>query len=172
MDNISVGGESLKLKPNESFIAIEGLYINNIRSQIDNLDERNLLNDIRSKVFAFPFTDIPFATFSTKSGLFDVEWIKKIDYDHIFNNIRSQCFSCDSGLILLLHTEIISIIARRFDFEELVDSESDPISSKYWDVVTKDINTDSIGLVLAPGVNSGYDFEGGGVYRIDDNQMT
>ncbi|MEM7487380.1 MAG: hypothetical protein AAF348_19395 [Bacteroidota bacterium] len=167
MLNISTKGEELILKANELYIAIDSLYLNDIKREINNLDKENLLSDIKDKVFPFPYTDIPFATFSTDSESFPMSSIIKINYDTIIESEKERCFSTDTGLIVLLVPSILEKFMEHYDYEDLVDSMTSPINLNYWSKITNDITRGEIGLVLAPGTHSGFEFEGSGVYKIN-----
>ncbi|MEM7110682.1 MAG: hypothetical protein AAF519_20805 [Bacteroidota bacterium] len=167
MLNVSTKGEELILKANEIYIVIESLYINDIKREINNLDKENLLSNIKDKVFPFPYTDIPFAMFSTHSESFPISSIIKINYDVIIESEKERCFSTDTGLIVILIPSILEKFVEYYDYEDLVDSMTSPINLDYWSKITSDIAQDEIGLVLAPGIDSGFDFEGSGVYKIN-----
>lgn len=167
MTNISMKGESLALKPNEVYIAIESLYLDKIKQEIHNLKKDDLLNEIKNKIFTFPYTDLPFAKFTIGNNRFAINKITKINYDKITDLDKDKCFSTDTGLIILLVPRLIEIFVQNYDYKSLVDSIIEPINLCYWKRITACIPSNEIGLILAPGINSGFEFEGGGVYKIN-----
>ena len=164
--NFSTDGEALRLKPNKTYIAIESLYLNDIKREIDKLKMENLLEEIKEKVFPFPYTDVPFATFLTKDESFPISSIRKKDYDSITEREKEQCFTTDSGLIIILRPTIIKEFVQNYSYDELVDSLVELINLDYWDRITDGFDKGDIGLIVAPGIDSGFEFEGSGIYEI------
>ena len=167
MANISLNGEDITLKPGKTYLVIDGLYLNNIKREIDTLNKEDLINEIKEKVFSFPRTDIPFAKISIESALFSVKNIQEIDYEHRDTLQKESCFSSDSGLLIFIEEHLLSEFVKDYDYGALVDSITGPIDFEYWDQITSRYNQDEVGLILAPGIDSGYEFEGSGTYKIN-----
>jgi len=49
-----------------------------------------------------------------------------------------------------------------------MDSETLPIDLDYWSKITNDVDRSDIGLVLAPGIDSQFEFAGSGTYEISN----
>jgi len=52
-----------------------------------------------------------------------------------------------------------------FDYNELVKKE--PINEGFWNIITESINSNKVGLILSPGINFNFEFEGSGIYYLD-----
>ena len=167
MNNISLNGESLTIKTNTRYIAIDGLYLMEIVKSAVNLDKDNLSDEIRNKIFPFPHTDIPFSEFSINENIFKIDNIIKADYDNIEFSKKKKYFSSDTGLLIIIKLELIKSLTINYNYEELVDTEFDGINLNYWNKITSQFALEDIGLVMAPGFESEYEFEGGGVYKIE-----
>ncbi len=163
MKNISLNGEALKFSVENKYIIIDALYLNDIKEKFSSLDKRNLLKDIKEKIF--PFTDTPFAEFIPTKLFFDPGKIKKVDNEELPSNSKN-IFSTDTGLIIFIQEKLLKEFLDFYDYEDLVDSPTETINVEYWDKITSNFKLDNIGLLLAPGINSGFDFEGSGTYEI------
>lgn len=167
MINFSNRGQDLILKSGESFILIDGLYLNSVKRKFDSLKTEDLLNEIRSKIFSFPYTDIPFASFYMSDELFSINKIIKVNYDDIVENEKEKCFSTDTGLLILILSNLIENFIKKYDYEDLVGSPIQPVNLEYWIDITNEISQNEIGLILSPGMHSGFEFEGSGTYKVD-----
>ena len=167
MNNISLDGESIYLKPNINYIGIDPLYANNIKRRITDLKEDNFDFIVRNEIF--PYTDAPFATlFFNSNGSDEV----KIDISNIKwasdDDKSDNCFSCDTGLVLFIERVIAIDFINLFDYDLLVESSNRiPINVEYWDEFKKKFDMQSYGLILSLGINSNSDFTGSGFYKIE-----
>ncbi|HYD90648.1 MAG TPA: hypothetical protein VEA37_04070 [Flavobacterium sp.] len=163
MRNVSTKGEDIKLISDKCYYVIDALYLNNIKSEIDDLDMRFLDKDVEEKVF--PYTEAPFAKI-TGRGLFQVKNIKKIKYEDINPNDKNY-FSSDTGLIIFVTEESFLAFLEGYDFNSLVDTIAEDINLNYWDGIASKFSQNALGLILAPGIDSEYEFEGSGIYKIE-----
>jgi len=163
MNNVSCNGEELILKPYKIYYIIDALYLNNIKEDINNLDLNQLDNEIKEKIF--PYSYAPFAKVTFSKEHFRIKDIKKADYDELTTE-DTNYFSSDTGLILLIEESLFITFIKDYDYEELVDSMVDVINYEYWKKITSSFDSNKIGLILSPGINSGYEFEGSGFYKI------
>lgn len=167
MNNISLNGESIYLKPNVHYIAIDPLYTNDIKTRITDLKEDNFDFILRNEIF--PYTDTPFAAlFFSSNGSDNVEInISNIKYASDGDNL-SNCFSCDTGLVVFIERVILIDFIKLFDYDLLVESSDEiPIDVKYWDGFKKKFDDISHALILSAGVNSEFEFTGSGFYKIE-----
>lgn len=162
MENISLNKEAVELKSGKKYIIIDALYINYIKEEISNLNIKNLTDEIRSKVF--PYTDTPFAEYIPKENIFDIEHIRKIDYDQI-KDIKSV-LSSDSGILVFISENLLVDFISKFDYEELVNSSTDLININYWKSITTDFNLSDVAIVVSSGIDTELEFDGGGTYKI------
>ncbi len=165
MKHISLQGEDIALDINKTYVVIDALYLDDIKHEIDSLNITNLLDEIREKVF--PFTDIPFAMIMMKeANLFPIQNIYQIDYDSISDSDRRACLASDTGLLVFIDENLIYEFTKNFSYDDLVDSTVHPVDIDYWNDITSSFDQSKLGLVLAPGIDSGYEFEGSGTYKI------
>lgn len=166
MNNVSLKGEDILLSSGKCYYVFDALYLNDIQAEFDHLQKDKLDQEIVEKVF--PYTDAPFAKIRLSKHRFQVGYIRKMNVDELSPDDKN-CFSSDTGLVLLVEESLFSIIVKSCNYDDLVDSQVEEINSEYWRKVTSGFPNDDIGLILAPGVDSGYEFEGGGIYMIDQN---
>lgn len=164
MENISLNGEVLNLTDGQTYYIIDALYLNDISKDIEGaskqIDDNYIIKEF------FPFTIAPFCKIILDKSIFKIDRIKKANDEDEQTLGKYKCFSSDTGLILFIKESIFLSVASKFDYEELVDHPIDPINIEYWKSLTNGLKAEDIGLVLAPGIDSGYDFEGGGFYEI------
>lgn len=167
MKNLSLDNEPILLTKNKNYIAIDALYIKEIKENFAVIDFENFKADIREKVFAFPYTDIPFAEFKANESTFTINSIKKVNYENLVDN-KKVALSVDSGIILIIAECIFIdfIVKSNFDFCKLVDTENEVINSEYWGDITSLFPFDAIALISSSGDESNYDFKGSGTYKI------
>ena len=161
-NNISFKGENILLNAKKTYYVIDALYLNDIRAGFEDLNQDRLDQEIREKIF--PYTDAPFAKVLLLNSVFHISNIKKANHNDLLSDEKS-CFSSDTGLILLIEETLLASIIRNYNYEDLIDSLTEPINLDYWKNMTS-ILANGIGLILAPGVGSGYDFEGSGFYKL------
>jgi hypothetical protein len=167
MNNISLNGECIHLKPNVRYIAIDPLYTYDIKLRIRDLTESNFDSTVQKEIF--PYTDSPFATlFFSSDGNDEV----KINISNIksasYEDKSSNCFSCDTGLVVFIERAVAIDFINLFDYDLLVESSNEiPINVEYWDGFKKKFNSDSYGLILSLGINSNSEFTGSGFYKIE-----
>lgn len=169
MNNISLNGESVKTELNKQYLIIDTLYLVEIKKEMPVIIEETFFREIRERVF--PYNINPFCIYRTKSFDFNISWIKKTYYEEDHSNVKDVVFSTDTGLIMLINLDILFDFIKKtpLTFNELVNSDTETISMKYWTFLASKYKYTDLGLILAPGVNSGFDFEGSGIYKIIDN---
>ncbi|AFD06142.1 hypothetical protein [Solitalea canadensis] len=161
MENISENGSSLILDAQKSYYVIDALYLSNINEQISSLNLLDLDNEIRMKVF--PFTDSPYMKFKPLRNVLSVIEIRQ---NNETIKEKKECFDVDSGMIMLIDDKIFIEIVTKFNFGDLVDSQTSLINMVFWKGLTKQFELNQIGIILSPGVDSGYEFVGSGEYKI------
>ncbi|MGK9126688.1 hypothetical protein M1D52_21920 [Olivibacter sp. SA151] len=164
MKNISLDKEPIELLPNIKYIVIDAMYINEIRLEISNLINEDILNAIRSNVF--PYTDTPFAEYTPEERVFTLDKIKKVDYDQIDPKERNA-FSTDSGAIVFVNERVFVDFTSKFDYNELVDSSTELLNVAYWGSIVNNFDLSDIAIIISPGINSGVEFDGSGTYKIE-----
>lgn len=163
MKNISLNKESIELAVDTKYIVIDALYINNIRLEYPDLISNDPFNEIRRKVF--PYTDTPFAEYTSREPVFTVDKIKKADYDQ--SDSGGNMFSTDSGVIVFVNEKIFIDFILKFDYDELVDSAAELLNLAYWNSIVKDFKLSDFAIIVSPGVNSEVEFDGSGTYKIE-----
>ncbi len=163
MRNISLRGENILLHPNQNYIVIDALYLDSIRDGIDKIDLKNLITELREKVF--PYTTTPFAEYTFIEKIFRYRYIRKFDYRKYPKHDRSV-FSTDTSLLAFVNKKILNDFVPLFDFGELVDTGIEYINFPFWDSIITKFDFQDIGLISGQGINLGLEFESSGVYQI------
>lgn len=166
MNNFSLNGEDVMLLPEKQYYVIDALFLNDIRLGMDNIQFDKFDQNIQEKIF--PYAVAPFAKFRFHGNIFHINNIKKfslIDSSTIENTV----FSNDTGLILIIEESIMKSLIKIFNYDDLVDSINEIVNIDYWKDLASSYPLGFIGLILAPGIGSGYEFEGSGIYKIDTN---
>ena len=164
MTNISLNGEDLKFKVGIYYYVIDALYINQIKKeQVEIYLDNNFDEYLKTNVF--PYTDTPFAKVRFNKEVFEISLIQRADYnDYIINDL--SYFSTDSGLLVVVNEKYFKRFINNFDYNKLTDSIQDDINNQYWMDIISDFEELDIALILAPGINTQFDFNGSGLYRI------
>ncbi|UII32808.1 hypothetical protein LVD17_03045 [Fulvivirga ulvae] len=162
-NNISLKGEDIKLDIGSQYYVIDALYLNELKEGIDNLQRDILDEEIESKIF--PYTEAPFAKVIPSKDSFQVRSIKKADREELPSEERYY-FSCDTELILFIKESQLEPFIKKYNYDDLVDSLTEEINSEHWKQITEGILQNDIGLILSPGIDSGFEFEGSGFYKI------
>ena len=145
---------------------IDSLYLSDIKAEVDAIDKKNWETDIRSRIF--PYTKTPFTLFEFN----DLISPKELGPHNIMraNNETdepSRCFSTDTGLLVVFRTDFLFELISYLDYDELVDTpDVSGINVKYWDAIEDEFEKECCGLILSPGVDSGFDFEGSGLFKL------
>ena len=163
MKNLSFNKENLILNKGSRYIIIDALYIMDIKKKIKDIQE----NDWKSylKVSVFPDTNNPFGEYTSDKTTFETSRIKKVNqYENIASN--SLVFCTDSGILIFILESLFWGFAFKFDYDKLVETTIGSINESYLNEITQGYGDLDIGLVLAPGINSGFEFEGSGTYTI------
>lgn len=163
MRNISIQGIDISLNFGKCYYVIDALYLNSIKFEVDNLDKRIFDKEIEEKIF--PYAYAPFAKITAKS-IFQVRGIKKVKYEEI-NPKEKNYFSSDTGLILFIMNEIFIEFLENYDYNILTESITEIINFSYWDNIVSKFERNDLGLILAPGIDSEYEFDGSGIYKIE-----
>lgn len=161
--NISLHGEPVKLKRHNTYYLIDAGYLQEIGRNIGEVSVDNMDDDIKRKIF--PYTDFPYAKLYVENEAFAVDSIEATDEDN-FDGPAQLCFATDAALVLLIAENIFFELSKTFDYYKLIESEDDLINYDYWSAFISLYELYDVALIQAPGVNSGYDFEGSGFYRI------
>lgn len=160
MKNLSTRNEPLELSLGKQYYIIDALYLNDIKSEF--LKANVLPKDIRNEFF--PYTDTPFALYKASKSIFSINQIKKVDYDDIILEDLSF-FSTDTGLIVFLREDLLVDFLKEFNYDDLVNSDDELISEKYWKELISNFESTDFGLVLAD-MDSENDFDGSGTYKV------
>ena len=166
MANISLKGEDILLRSGKSYFIIDALYLNDVKNGLTDVDTYDLENDIRRRIF--PYTETPFAIIALDKigdGLqaIEIDKIKKAGDE----DVNPRCFSTDTGLIIILEKSIFLEFLTHFDYDKLVEGLSEPINLSYWTELEQQFAAYNCGLILSPGIKSGFDFDGSGLYKIE-----
>ena len=162
IDNISYSKEPVKLTPGAKYIVIDALYVNEIKLNIQSIGKKELLNEIRNKVFLY--TDTPFAEYIPFNSVFTIDQIKKVDYSEVKSKDYSF-FSVDSGMVIFINEEILMDFVSRYDYDKLI-SAMESLNIDYWHSITDNHQLSDLAIVIAPGVGEGVDFDGSGLYHL------
>lgn len=162
--NISINGESILLDSANCYYIIDALYLNSIREELTAIKPESIEEEIREKVF--PHSDAPFAIAdfiqsSSKLEVIDVHRIRKVSDEQL----SSRCFATDTGLIIFCNKSIFLDFLQIFNYYDLVNAMNGPINTSYWQTLVSRFEDYSCGLVLSPGINKGFDFDGSGLYE-------
>jgi hypothetical protein len=161
-NNISLNKEDIQLNVGR-YLVVDALYLNEIKEYFKINKVLNSIDDIRKLVF--PYTNSPFAEYNSENAVFCIIQIKKIDVEKV-DICEKKCFSVDSGLILFLQDSVLYDFLYKYDFEELVESNSEIINMKYWESLVASFDFKSIAAIVSPGIDSGFEFDGSGIYCI------
>ncbi len=161
--NISLNKEPIELECGIKYIIIDALYLNDIRQGLSCLNNNNISDEIRSKVF--PYTDTPFAEYTPTTDIFTLNQIKKIDYGQL-ESVDKSILSTDSGVLIFINEKILIDFVSKYDYGEFVNSETELLNLDYWSSIVNNYNMQEIAVIVSPGINSGVEFDGSGSYRI------
>lgn len=162
MRNVSTRGEDIILNQLKYYYVIDALYLDDIRRKISDLEVPQSGSDLKEKVF--PYTSTPFARIKGETS-FHVRSIRR--RSSLTATSGEKIFSCDTGLVIVIEETIFFRLAAIFDYDAVVGSATEEIDLVYWDKITSDFNPEAVALILAPGVDSGFDFQGSGLYEIE-----
>lgn len=161
-NNLSLKGENIELTGKSDYYIIDALYLNDVKENLDYINTRNLEQELKEKVF--PFTVCPIGRISTSdhSISISIDKIKQISEAQV----SSSSFTSDSGLILLIRTDVFFKFLAIYNFDTLTEGLNDPVNIFYWNNVITQFPEKSCALILAPGINSGFEFVGSGLYSL------
>lgn len=163
MKNISLNGEPVELTVSSKYIVIDALYINDIRSELGHLNKEDIFDEIRKIVF--PYTYNPFAEFVPEGKVFRIDQIKNVDFNKIdVGDIG--VFTTDSGVVIFVNKKLFLDFVLKFNYDELVDSPVDLLNLDYWNSIIDDFNLCDVAIIVSPGINTGVDFQGSGIYKL------
>ncbi len=163
MKNISLNGEPVELTVSSKYIVIDALYINDIRSELGHLNKDDIFDEIRKIVF--PYTYNPFAEFVPEGKVFRIDQIKSVDFNKIdVDDIG--VFTIDSGVVIFVNKKLFLDFVLKFNYDELVDSPTDLLNLDYWNSMIADFNLFDVAIIVSPGINTGADFQGSGIYKL------
>ncbi|MFW6249237.1 MAG: hypothetical protein ACOC4J_05645 [Bacteroidota bacterium] len=164
MKNISTNGENIKLQTGKIYYVIDALYLHQIGEELQEIAEDDDLDKIlKEKVF--PYTDTPFAKITAEKETFNINFIESVDCNDIDIDDMS-CFSTDSGLLIVVKEEYLLKLIGSFNYDKLVDSFQDDINIQNWEEITSNFKELDMALILAPGINTEFEFTGSGTYKI------
>jgi hypothetical protein len=162
MQNILNENVDIKLDKGK-YIVLDGLYVNLIKEFMNTSLHPLSINRIKDEVF--PYSDIPFGIYEFKSNVeIGLKDIKRTRFENI-TNASDHYISIDSGIMVFISFDIFFKFIELFDYNELVKKE--PINEGFWNIITESINSNKVGLVLSPGINFNFEFEGSGIYYLD-----
>lgn len=166
MANVSLKGQYILLQEGKCYFVIDALYLDRVKQNIDSIDKSNVEEEIRARVF--PYTEAPYTKIclpQTGGGQlkFEIENIKRDDdEDDILGS-----FSSDTGVIIFIEESILIDFVVDFDYNHLVESgTAELINLDYWLGLEKKFGSSNCALILSPGINKGFDFNGSGFYKI------
>lgn len=163
MNTISTNGEPIRIEAGARYIIIDAMYLNDIKEK--ELDINTIDYWQKEKNDLFPYTDFPFAEIVFTTDTLHINQIKKIDYEEFAED--PNLFSTDTGLILILKDEILDSFLKLYDYEKLVDCMgADLLTSAYLQTVAGNFNLTDLAIIMAPGIDTGFDFDGSGTYSI------
>lgn len=170
MANISLKGEDIFLKTKNSYFFIDAMYLNDVKNELNSIDYDSIENDIKVKIF--PYTETPFALIIIgDSGENKSDGLKQIEINKIKKTgneeVDNRYFSTDTGLVVIVEKSIFLDFLKHFDYDTLVEGMSQLINISYWTDLEKRFGVYNCGLILSPGVNKGFDFDGSGVYKLE-----
>lgn len=161
--NISINKEPLEVRAHAYYILIDGDYLNDLKCELSNLSADNLYLEARSRIFIY--NDTPFAEFQTDFDVFTIDMIQQVDREVVDGDSQSF-FSTDTGLLILCEEVFLRAFIESYDYEALIDHPSELIDEDYWGEITSHFPRGSFGIIVSPGINSGCDFIGSGLYRV------
>lgn len=161
--NVSIDGEPIQLCVDTEYIVIDPLYLSDIKEEMSIFDMENAYEVIKERVF--PYTSEPFAEYKPNLSTFSVDKIKYADPEED-ERYNKNSFDSDSGLVIFCNKDLLQKFIVLFDYDELVESDKEIISTQYWRQKTSRFSYSDFALILAPGIDSGYDFVGSGTYTI------
>lgn len=163
--NISIDGDPIKLEIDATYYVIDTLYLDRVCVYLKNNGNPQLSpEEIKTKIF--PYSGYPFAIYKAAMDALDCNMItRNRDYNLTFPN---NCFDTDTGLISFIKKAIFHDFSKLSNYGKLVDSNdvSVPINLKFWQEIIKPFKYEDVALLLAPGIDSDYDFTGSGSYKI------
>lgn len=166
MKNISSNGEPINLEIGTIYFVIDTLYLEDIKEEIHNLNEENFSYYIRNQIF--PYLNTPYVYYKACDSLFKVDQIKKFTGDE--EQVNNSVFATDTGLIIFINQHILLDVLRKhpYNFGDLVDTNSvyEFINMDYWNLLTHNYKYTDFALIANPGLDSGFDFVGSGIYEI------
>jgi hypothetical protein len=158
----STGGRPVYLKPLTQFYAFDPLYW----QEVLNMSNKNdvsipVIDTFRN---ALPYApDALVATFKTSSSpVFLIEGIKKAKEEE-WN--MEMCFACDSGSCVVVASDYIHDIGEYFNYDRLVDAAYNTDVKGVWKRIEENFK-DKFAWIVAPGINTHFEFEGSGIYKI------
>ncbi|UYZ59045.1 hypothetical protein [Hymenobacter latericus] len=173
LDNVSLSGESILLAPGQVYWIIDALYL--AEAAEGGVEEHS--NEVAMQVRdLFPDCYAPFARITVPAGsepykfsLTDV--VHGDEKDAAFETEAESYFSTDSAVVVVLaETNVPALIRQRFSYDDLIEPLSDETDQefgrRYWQQVISDFATHTAGLIFSPGIGSGFDFTGSGMYRV------
>lgn len=163
MNNISLNKEDIQLKVNTKYIIIDGLYIDEIKQGLKKLNINDLIEEIKVKVF--PYLDIPFAEYIADDRIFQVSRIRKASDEEVDKKSDKSLFASDTGVLVFVNETLLLDFICAYNYEDLTDS-SELINEKYWQSIARKYDFEDMALIVSPGLDSGVEFDGSGIYRI------
>ena len=162
--NISLNKEPIKVNRNVEYIVIDALYIDDIKEKLLELRKDNIISEIKEKIF--PYTDTPFAEYIPKNNEVNLNQIKKVEIISYEEMMSTNTFSVDSGILIFINKKNLINFISDFSYNELINSITDILNINYWKDITNNYLYEDIAMILSPGVESGVDFDGSGIYKI------
>ncbi len=166
--NVSFGKDPIDVKVDQEYLVIDALYLKEIQAKGIETNGDNFLKIIKEQVFVYPYSEFCFAVTSFSRPTFEVRQIKKYAENETNHKIdKERIFCSDTGLLLIINLDIAVSLISKINYDELVNGDWDTdINIHYWRTVAAPFEYSDLALILSPGINSGVDFVGGGLYYI------
>lgn len=175
MRNVSLHSERITLNPGSRYFVIDTLYVNDLaREDLPSVGPDAF---IRDRVFSYPHAQTMFVLIDIRERseelVVHVGDILSVTDEVAEANVDS-CFVTDTGLIVFVREENLSDLVSALDFYELVDTNGahETVDLEYWDRIAGRYHLNDLALMVSPGLDSGYEFVGSGLYMIDIEGVT
>jgi len=162
--NISLKGEDVYLNSASCYYIIDALYLNTIKEEINSINVDFIEAEIKEKIFPYlnaPFAIVNFLQSNTELEVIGVHRIKKVSDEQL----NSYCFATDTGLVIFCEKSMFAAFVQAFSYYDLIDVMNGPINTSYWQAVVSPFGSYNCALILSPGINKGFDFDGSGLYE-------
>jgi hypothetical protein len=174
MKNYSIKNENIKLKAGIRYIIIDALYINEIRENFsftdikENIINSELLKKIKSDVFSYTYA--PWMEYTPNEDIFRVDKIRKAVYESESHD-ENKLFCTDTSFIFFINKIYFLDFIKKFDYDKILETPLEHIlelNIEFWNFLTEGYSYEDIASIVSPGMYRGIDFDGSGLYYIED----